>query len=271
LALLCRTTLCATFVGPRTISSRMYGLGRRYDTVRLYRKRLNTGHRTDCRSYDCTTRLRVWPLVVLRDCGDQLLLERDRMACRRTENFEARPTARVTMALVSRESSAFALCDLKRAQPAGQGVTNSAQALQHSMVLSAACAAALVLHDRAERLQWHRGACRERAMARARPADGSLCSSARGAPCASLLARMDHPASWRSVLRRGRMLSTCEHGRYDVLAPWEHSETSHVSIRVNWVTLLRAKPWYPALRQKDSIYFSNTYRSGSIPNTYSNL
>eukprot|EP00966_Prymnesium_polylepis_P242251 5602687-Prymnesium_polylepis.1 len=122
------------------------------------------------------------------------------------------------MALVFRESSAFASCDLK-------------QLRWCSTTAPSVCSSTVA-----------RVETRERAMARARPADGLLCSSARGAPCASLLARMDLAQRVAPRTHAERLRAD----RCDVLAPWEHSDTcprsSHVSIRVNWVTLLRAKP-----------------------------
>ena len=128
---------------------------------------------------------RVPTLVAKRFAREHFLAARGLAATRRRHGRRADATARVTIPLDSRDSSPFALGDLKRAQAGWPGVTNSAQALQQCTVVSAAVHAALAHRDHAERLQWCRGACRECVAAHTRRADASLMLTA--TRCGALL------------------------------------------------------------------------------------
>ena len=128
-----------------------------------------------------------WVLILgaKRFGREHFLAARGLAATRRRHGRGAGATARGTMPLDSRDSSPFALGDLKRAQAGWPGVTNSAQALQQCTVVSAAVHAALAHRDHAERLQWCRGACRECVAAHTRRADASLMLTA--TRCSALL------------------------------------------------------------------------------------
>ena len=134
---------------------------------------------------------RVRPLVAKRFGREHFLAARGLAATRRRHGRRAGATARVTIPLDSRDSSPFALGDLKRAQAGWPGVTNSAQALQQCTVVSAAVHAALAHRDHAERLQWCRGACRECVAAHTRRADASLMLTATRCSTSLGLSRMD--------------------------------------------------------------------------------
>ena len=128
---------------------------------------------------------RVPPLAAKRFSRDHFLAARGLAATRRRHDRGAGATVRATYCLFSRDSSPFALGDLKRAQAGWPGVTNSAQALQQCTVVSAAVHAALAHRDHAERLQWCRDACRECVAAHTRRADASLMLTA--TRCSALL------------------------------------------------------------------------------------